>query len=149
MIKYLLVLIVSMLPVFELRGAIPFGMGMKLNSLNVFFVSLLGNIIVIPFILWLLDPIMKFFEQFKLFKKIIDKTKNNVSIKFKKTKDKYGSIALIIFVAIPLPGSGAWSGAIAAKMFDINNKIAFISIAIGVMIAALFVGIFSYSIFSL
>ncbi len=147
MIKYIFVILVSMAPIVELRGAMPIGMGMGLDPKYVFIASLLGNIIAIPFILLLLEPIFKFLERWSFFKKIIDKTKNNVSVKFKKARDKYGPIALIIFVAIPLPGSGAWSGALAAKLFGIDNKVAFISIAIGVLIAGIIVGGFSYSIF--
>ncbi len=146
MLRYLFIILVSMAPVVELRGAIPLGMGMGLNPKYVFLLALLGNIIVIPFILWLLDPIFTILERFRFFKKIIDKTKNNVSEKFEKAKNKYGTIALIIFVAIPLPGSGAWSGALAAKLFGIKNKVAIPSIALGVLIAGLIVGIFSYSI---
>ncbi len=147
MIKYIFVILVSMAPIVELRGAMPIGMGMGLDPKYVFIASLLGNILVIPFILLLLEPIFKFLERWDFFKKIIDKTKNNVSTKFKKARDKYGPIALIVFVAIPLPGSGAWSGALAAKLFGINNKVAFLSIALGILIAGIIVGGFSYSIF--
>ncbi len=145
--NYIFVVLVSMAPILELRGAMPIGMGMGLNPKFVFLASLIGNIAVIPFILLLLEPIFKFLERWTFFKKIIDKTKNNVSEKFEKARDRYGPLALIIFVAIPLPGSGAWSGALAAKLFGIKNRVAIPSIAIGVIIASLIVGAFSYSIF--
>ncbi len=148
MIKYLLIILVAMAPVVELRGAMPIGMGMGLDPKLVFLASLIGNIVAIPFILLLLEPIFKMLEKIPFFKKIIDKTKNNVSVKFQKAKDKYGPIALIVFVAIPLPGSGAWSGALAAKLFGIKNRVALPSIALGVLIAGVIVGVFSYSIFA-
>ncbi len=120
---------------------------MGLDPTLVFLASLIGNIVAIPFILLLLEPIFKLLEKIPFFKKIIDKTKNNVSVKFQKARDKYGPIALIVFVAIPLPGSGAWSGALAAKLFGIKNRVSLPSIALGVLIAGIIVGVFSYSIF--
>lgn len=133
------VVIVSMLPVFELRGGIP--IGINLFGLPWFIVvplALLGNMIPVFPLLLFLGPFSRFLSRFKFFKVFFDWL-------FKHTRsrsivvEKYKSIGLMLFVSIPLPVTGAWTGSIAAFLFDIKFHNALISIFSGVIIAAVIV----------
>lgn len=136
----LIVFFSSMLPITELRGAIPLGFAMGLPTEVTFFWALLGNLLPCFFILWALGPISKFlmrysrfFEDF--FTKLFEKTRN----KHGETIIKYGPIFLIIFVAIPLPGSGGWTGSLLAFLFGIKYWKAMSYIATGITGAAIII----------
>ncbi|MBA4336252.1 ligand-binding protein SH3 [bacterium] len=136
----LIVFFSSMLPVTELRGSIPLGFAMGLPAESVFFWALLGNVLPCFFILWALGPIStflmrhsRFFERF--FTKLFESTKN----KHEQTVIKYGAVFLIIFVAIPIPGSGGWTGSLLAFLFGITYWKAMSYIATGIALAALII----------
>jgi uncharacterized membrane protein len=133
----ILVFLSSMLPLTELRGAIPLGFVMRLEPVTIFFLALIGNIIPCFFILWVLGPISEFLMRHftffnKFFTKLFEKTRN----KHKDALEKYGPIFLIVFVAIPLPGSGGWTGSLVAFLFGIKYWKAMGLISIGLFIAA-------------
>lgn len=144
--KEIIVLFISVVPFIELRGAIPIGVGMGLSPMNTFLIALLGNLLLVPFLLWILDPVMKFLERWKFFKKILDWARNKVSRKFEQKKEKYGALALFAFVAVPLPGTGAWSGALVSKVFEIPFKESLISICLGVLVAGIIIATLSFGI---
>ena len=135
------VFIISMLPISELRGAIPVAIGVyHLNPVETYFLAVIGNMIPVIFILKYLDLISKylmskckFFN--KLFSYLFERTRKKHNGKF----EKWGALALITFVAIPLPITGGWSGALAAFVFGIPFKKALPLILIGVMIAGVIV----------
>ncbi len=136
----LIVFFSSMLPVTELRGAIPLGFAMGLPAEAVFLWALIGNILPCFFILWALGPISKFlmrhskfFKQF--FTKLFDKTRT----KHEETVIKYGAAFLIIFVAIPLPGSGGWTGSLLAFLFGMKYWKSMGYIATGLTMAAIII----------
>lgn len=137
----LIVLLISMLPIFELRGAIPVAIGAYGISVPVaFFLSVLGNIIPIIFILWFLKAISDFLSHRsyhfnRFFTWLLERTRRNHSKKFERWKE----FALVILVAIPLPFTGAWTGALAAFVFGIPIKKAFPLIILGVLIAGMVV----------
>lgn len=134
--KEIYVALISMLPVVELRGAIPVGIAMGLGKMTTFIVAVLGNIVPVPFILWLSRPVMKWLKKTKLFGRFAAW----LEAKSSKNGDKimrYSAIGLFIFVALPLPGTGAWSGAIAASLLDMRFKYAFPSVVCGVIAAGL------------
>lgn len=141
--NYLIVFLVSMLPIIELRGAIPIGLKLGLEPLETFLLSLFGNVLIIPILLIGLDFFLKLFKRIDFFKKIIDKIEIRAKGKYEKLLKKYGLFALVVFVAIPLPGSGAWSGALVSKLMFIDNKKAFFLISLGVLIASIIVLVFS------
>jgi len=134
--KEIYIALVSMIPLIELRGAIPLGAALGLSALSTYIVAVLGNLIPIPFILWFARPIMAWIKKTKLLKPIADKLENK-TLKNKDKIMKYSALGLFIFVAIPLPGTGAWSGALAAALMDMRFKYAFPSITLGVVTAGL------------
>ncbi len=139
------VIIMSMLPVVELRGAIPVGMALGLTTSYSTILSFIGSMIPVPFILFGIRPVFELLRKTKLFRGIVDKltTKSlNKGAKIQKT----GVVALFIFVAIPLPGTGVWSGSLIAALLDIRFKYAFPAILIGNLIAGLII-IFEYRSF--
>lgn len=126
-----------MLPITELRGSIPLGFIMGLPAETTFIYALIGNIIPCFFILWVLEPISKFLSHhISFFKKFFDKLYKRTHDKHKDAIEKYGPIFLIIFVSIPLPGSGAWTGSLIAFLFGIKYWKALTYIFIGLIIAA-------------
>lgn len=146
--KILTTIGVSMVPVIELRGAIPIGVGMGLSPWTAFVLGVIGNMIPVPFILLFIVSIFDWMRKRKGFLgKVADKM---VSIAEKKhdTVDKYGWIGLFILVAIPLPGTGAWTGALVAGVFRIPFWKAMAAIFLGVLAAGIIVLAVSYGAFS-
>ncbi|MBD3156272.1 ligand-binding protein SH3 [Candidatus Peregrinibacteria bacterium] len=130
----------SMLPVTELRGAIPLGFAMGLPAESIFVWALIGNILPCFFILWVLGPISAFLMRHsaffeRLFTKLFDKTRT----KHQKNIIKYGPLFLIIFVAIPLPGSGGWTGSLLAFLFGMPYWKSMGYITAGLTMAALII----------
>ena len=147
--KIITTIFVSMVPVIELRGAIPIAVGLKLPLLSAFTLSVVGNMIPIPFILLF---IVKIFDWMKTKNNFFGRVANKmVEIAEKKheTVDKYGWIGLCILVAIPLPGTGAWTGALVAGVFRIPFWKAMAAIFTGVLIAGVIVLAVSYGAFAI
>ncbi len=132
-------LFISVLPFIELRGAIPVGIAMGLNPILVFLICTATNILIIPVIFLFMDHIFPFFAHLPIVHKVLDR----VHKKTHKYVEKYGEIGLALFVAIPLPGSGAYSGVLAAYIFEIKKKDSFPAISIGVIIAGLAITLLS------
>ena len=140
----LLIILTAALPISELRGAIPLGLYLKEPLLKIFFLSILGNIIPVIPILYLLQPVSEKLRRFKLWNRFFDwlfeRTKKKSSL-----IEKYEVIGLALFVAIPLPITGAWTGCVAASLFKIRFRYALISILLGIFIAAIIVTTLSVS----
>lgn len=144
MLKAILItLIVSMIPVIELRGAIPIGVGMGLSPLIAALLSFIGNLIPIPFLLLLVPKIFNWLRDKKLTKKFIAWLEKKAK-KHQKTIDKYGYLGLVILVAIPLPGTGAWTGALVSSCLQMKKRKSMLAIAAGVLIAAIIVLAITY-----
>ncbi|MFA6217104.1 MAG: small multi-drug export protein [Candidatus Omnitrophota bacterium] len=138
--KEWIVFIVGALPISELRGAIPLGLSLGMPLYKAFWLSVLGNISFIAPALFLFEPLSRKLMRFKWYTRFfawIEKRtmKNSDSIQ------KYEAIGLAIFVGIPLPMTGAWSGVIAASLFKIKFRYAFISIVAGVIAAGIIVSV--------
>jgi uncharacterized membrane protein len=137
----LYVLLTAILPISELRGAIPLALGVyKMPIVEAYFWAVLGNMIPVFFLLWfwptLAQTLMRRFKFFnKLFNWLFERTKRQTDKKFQ----CYGQLALIIFVAIPLPVTGAWTGSIAAFLFGISYWRSLGLIFLGVLIAGIIV----------
>ncbi|MDD4982203.1 MAG: small multi-drug export protein [Candidatus Omnitrophota bacterium] len=133
-----LVMAIGALPVSELRGAIPLGLYLGMPLYVAFFWAFLGNVIFIAPALFLLEPVSVYLRRFKIWSSFFDwvfeRTKRN-SLKVM----RYESLGLFILVAIPLPMTGAWTGVIAATLFKIKFRYAFISIVLGVIAAGIIV----------
>ena len=146
--KLLLTLAVAMAPVVELRGAIPMGVGLGLNVATALVAAVIGNMIPVPFIILFIRPIFAFLRKKSVhFDKLVHffeaKAKKNAKLVY-----RYELIGLIILVAIPLPGTGAWTGALVASFLDIRLKTAIPAIFCGVVIAGLIMCTLSWGLFS-
>lgn len=134
-----IIFIVSALPVSELRGAIPLGLlVMKQPILKTYLIAILGNMAPVAPLLLLLGPISNKLRKFRLWAKFFDWLFSRTR-KRAKLVERFEALGLILFVCIPLPITGAWTGCIAATLFKIPFKLAFLSIYTGVMIAGLIV----------
>lgn len=128
--------IIGMLPITEIRGAIPVGVYLGLPLEGAFFWALLGNTIPLLFILWLLKPISQFLmKHSKLFHKFFSKIFQHTRDKFGQRFEKIGAIFLISLTSIPLPGTGAYTGAILAFLFDVPYWHALGYLFIGMLIS--------------
>lgn len=139
---HLTVFVVAMIPVLELRAAIPLGVSMGLSPMDSLFFGVMGSLAPVPFILLLLGPIMRAIRRAPQLRRIwlwLDKTNSARAVSLK----TYGALGLCIFVAIPMPSTGAWSGAILASFLGIRFWTALLSIAAGTVIAGIIVTILS------
>ena len=132
----LAVFLISLLPIVELRGAIPFGVALGVDWRLVYFLSVIGNIIPAPFIILFFRPIIEYLENTKLFGALASKIKNRANSKIKSV-NKYKMLGLFLFVAIPLPGTGAWTGAAVAALMKMRLKHSLPAIAAGVLTAGI------------
>jgi len=144
----LIVFIISMLPVLELRGGLIAAKLLGLDLLKAFGICFIGNIVPIPFILLFIRYIFNFLRRFPLFARLIDGLERRTRAKGEKVK-KYQEWGLLAFVAIPLPGTGAWTGALIADIFDLRIKRAFPIICLGVLIGGIIMAIVSYGLLGL
>ena len=141
-IRYLLTAGIGMIPIIELRGAIPVGvLTFHLSYLESFICSFIGNIIPVYFIVKFIRPLFDFFGRWKIFKVIIDwaTEKATKHIQEDKRLQNAVSLGLFLFVAIPLPGTGAWVGSLIANFLDLPPKKAIPPIIIGVLTAGIIV----------
>lgn len=138
----LAVFLISMIPVVELRGAIPFGVALGMEWHTAYVLAVLGNIVPVPFIILFFRPIIEYLEKTKLFGTLASKLKNRTNSKIKNV-NKYKILGLYIFVAIPLPGTGAWTGAAVAALMKMRIKHAFAAILSGVVSAGVIMLIIS------
>lgn len=142
--KILMTLLVSMVPVIELRGAIPIATGAGLSPWVAIPVAIIGNLLPVPFIILF---IKKIFAWMRKTSPKLNGIVDRMEAKAEKNKEKvlrYAFWGLALFVAIPLPGTGAWTGALVAAMLDMPLKKAFPSIAIGVLGAGVIISFVSY-----
>ncbi len=142
--KIITTFLISMVPVIELRGAIPWATGMGLSPWIAIPVAMIGNLLPIPFIIVFIKRI---FDWMRRVSPKLNKVVDKMEAKAEKNKEKvlkYAFWGLVIFVAIPLPGTGAWTGALVAAMLDMPLKKAFPSIILGVLGAGVVVAFVSY-----
>lgn len=134
--NYLYIFAVSMIPVVELRGAIPLGTGLGLDPWITYAISVVGNMLPVPFILFFIRKIINWMKQRPKLHKIAVKLEERVH-KNKTKIMRFAGFGLFLFVAIPLPGTGAWTGALVAAMIDMRMKYALPAILAGVLVAGL------------
>ena len=146
-IRHLLyILAISMVPVIELRGAIPVGLGFDLPFWPVFIAAMIGNLLPVPFLILFTRRVFEWLrKKSAVLEKFVSKLENKAASKEALLK-KYELLGLCILVAIPLPGTGAWTGSLVAAVFDIRLKHAFPAIALGVLIAGIIVSVVSYGV---
>lgn len=146
--EFLFTTLVSMVPVIELRGGIPFGMAQGLEPVAAFFASIIGNMIPVPFIVVYIRRIFHWMRRhMPRLNHLVDKLEEKAHLKGA-TVTKYKYLGLCIFVAIPLPGTGAWTGALVAAFLDMPLRKALPSIFLGVIIAGIVVTLVSTGVFA-
>lgn len=152
MVKYLTVFFISMVPIVELRGAMPIAMGMDLPFFPALAVCVLGNMLPVPFIYFFARKVLHWGAN----KKYIGKIFNFFLVKgehagqklVKKTGRGGLFIALMLFVGIPIPGTGAWTGTLGASFLDMGFKSTVLSVSFGVIIAGLIMALASTGVFA-
>ena len=134
----LTVILTAALPVIELRGAIPVGIALGLSPIHSLILSFIGSMIPVPIILFTIRPVFNYLKKTKMFKNLVHRLTKKSLNKSSNIK-KYGVWGLILFVAIPLPGTGVWSGSLAASLLNMRFKLAFPAIFIGNLIAGILI----------
>jgi uncharacterized membrane protein len=143
--KEIVIFLISLMPVFELRGCLRAASFLDVDFVNAFFICLLGNIIPIPFILIFIRKIFQFLRDKRGFKKIIEKLEVRSMRKSDKVK-RWRDWGLLLFVAIPLPGTGGWTGALIAALLDMRIRKSLPIISLGVLLAGIIMSVLTYFI---
>lgn len=139
--------IISMIPFIELRGSIIFGAAMGLPWQHTFLVSFLGNILPVPFLILLARPIFAWLKTTRLLAGFTQKVEDRLMKRADKvTVQKYSAVGLFLFVAIPLPGTGAWSGSLIAALLDVKMRYALPAVIAGVFAAGVIMTVASYGL---
>ena len=146
--KEVIVFIISMVPILELRGGLIASKLLGIELLPATGLCILGNIIPVPFILLFITPIFNWLKGTRLFKPMVEKLENKAMGK-REQIEKYQFWGLMLFVGIPLPGTGAWTGSLIASLLNIPFKKAFPATILGILLAAVIVDIFSYGLLGL
>lgn len=148
--KYLTVFFISMIPLIELRGAIPVAKGLGLPLLTSYTICILGNMIPVPFIYLFARRVLEWGKDKKFIGKLFTFFLEKGEKGGKKLQEKAGQtlfVALFLFVGIPLPGTGAWTGTLAASLLDMGFKRTVIAVMSGVILAGLIMMLASAGVF--
>lgn len=144
--EFCLTVLVSMIPVVELRGGIPFGVSMGLSVPAAYLASVIGNLLPVPFIIVYIRRIFQWMrEHMPKLNRLVDALERKAHLKGRKVS-KYKYFGLALFVAIPLPGTGAWTGALAAAFLDMPLRRAIPSILTGVLVAGVLISILTFGV---
>ena len=147
--EFTLTVLVSMIPVVELRGGIPFGVAAGLPVWAAVLAAVIGNLIPVPFIIVYIRRIFQWMRRaVPRLNDLVDKLERKAHLKGQRVT-KYKYLGLMLFVAIPLPGTGAWTGSLAAAFLDMPLRKALPSVISGVLIAGMAISILTYGVASL
>ena len=141
--KELTVVLTATLPIIELKGAIPVGIAMGMAPLHAFVLAFLGSMVPVPFILFSIRPIFNYLKATKVFRNLVEGLTNKSMGKSGRIK-KYGTWGLFLFVAIPLPGTGVWTGSLIAALMNMRFKLAFPAIVCGNFVAGVIIMLLSH-----
>lgn len=143
--KDLIIFIISLMPILELRGGLLAASLLHVEFVRAVTICVIGNVLPIPIVLLFLEFVLDLFEKWNPTKKIVKWLEKKVDSK-REQIDKYGYWGLILFVGIPLPGTGAWTGSLLAVMLGLDKKRSFLCILVGVVLAAIIMSILSYGV---
>ena len=153
MLKYLTVFLISMVPILELRGAIPIAIGMGLPTVPAYIVCVLGNMLPVPFIYFFARKVLVWGSEKKYIGKLFTffLTKGErAGQKLTQAAGRGGLfIALLLFVGIPIPGTGAWTGTLGASFLNMGIKSTALSVSLGVVLAGIIMAVASTGVFSI
>lgn len=147
--KYLIIFLVSMVPLIELRGAVPIAVGMNLSLLPSYIVCILGNMLPVPFIFFFARKVLEWGADKPVIGKFFTFCLEKGHKGGQKLQEKAGRglfVALLLFVGIPLPGTGAWTGSLLAALLGMKFKKAFPAVLLGIALASLIMSIVSYGL---
>ena len=143
--KDVVIFIISLMPILELRGGLLAARLLKISLKKALGICIIGNLLPIPIVLLFLEKVFELMGKWKPTKKVVDWLVKKGNSK-RSQIDKYGYLGLILFVGIPLPGTGAWTGSLVAILLGLDKKKSFLCICIGVLLAAVIMSIVSYGI---
>lgn len=149
--KYLYIFLISMVPLIELRGAIPVSQGFQLPLLQSYIVCVIGNMLPVPVIYLFARKVLEWGKDKKYIGKFFTLCIEKGHKGGEKLKEKAGRglfVALLLFVGIPLPGTGAWTGTLAASFLDMGFKKSVIAVLLGVLMAGIIMGLVSAGVFT-
>lgn len=147
--KYLLVFLISMVPIIELRGAIPYAVGFGLPVIPSYLVAIAGNLLPVPFIYLFARKVLEWGKDKKYIGGFFSWCLEKGNKGGEKLKAKAGSgvyLALLLFVGIPLPGTGAWTGTLAASFLNLDFKKCIIAVLLGLILAGVIMLVASYGV---
>lgn len=144
--KSITAFVVSSMPILELRGGLIAARLLNMAPLKSFIICFIGNILPIPLILWLITPLFDKLKKTKRLKGLVEKLEKKAQNK-KGQIEKYQYWGLLLFIGIPLPGTGAWTGCLIASMLNMNKKKALLYSILGVLLAGSIMMIITYGIF--
>ena len=139
------IFIISMIPILELRGGLLAASLLKVGMAKAIPICIIGNIIPIPFILLFLKQVFAMLKKVKLFRPLVEKLEGR-AMKKSGTIRKYEFLGLLLFVGVPLPGTGAWTGSLIATLLEIDVKKASLAILLGILMATVIMTVVSYGI---
>jgi uncharacterized membrane protein len=143
--KEVVVFIISMVPLLELRGGLIVAYLLQIPITTAIPICIIGNIIPIPFILLFIRQIFKWMKKIKIFRGLVEKLENRAMSKSDNIK-KYEFWGLVLFVGIPLPGTGAWTGSLIAALLEMDIKKAVLAELLGIAIATVIMSLVSYGL---
>lgn len=149
-LKWILVFLISMVPLVELRGAIPFAQGFGLPLVPSYIVAVIGNMLPVPIIYLFARKVLEWGVDKPLIGKFFSWCLEKGRKGGQKLQEKAGKglfIALLLFVGIPLPGTGAWTGTLAASILDMDFKSSIMAVMLGVLLAGVIMGVASMGVF--
>lgn len=141
----MVVFIVSLMPILECRGGLIVAKLLGVDLLEAIPICVIGNLLPIPFILLFIEKIFKWMKQFAIFRPLVERLEQRGMAK-SKALENGEFVALMLFVGIPLPGTGGWTGSLAAALLDMDIKKASLAILLGVFIATVIMSIVSYGL---
>lgn len=142
------VMFTAALPIIEVKGAIPVGIALGMTPIHATAIAFIGSVIPVPIILFTIRPIFNYLKGTKTFKKMVNKLIHK-SLNKSKDVQKYGYWGLFLFVAIPLPGTGVWTGSLIASLLDMRFKLAYPAIVVGNLIASILIMFLSFGVVNL
>ncbi len=143
--RELIVFIISMLPILELRGGLIASAFLGIEMWKGIAICVIGNILPVPIILTLVTPLFNMLKKTKYIRPLVEKLENR-AMKKKDSIGKYQFLGLMLFVGIPLPGTGAWTGSLVAALLDMKFKKAFPAVILGILMATVIMTVVSYVI---
>ena len=143
--REMVIFIISMIPILELRGGLLAASLLKVSAAKAIPICIIGNIIPIPFILLFIRQIFKLMKKTKIFRGLIERLEKRAMGKSDQIK-RYEFLGLLLFVGVPLPGTGAWTGSLIASLLEVDIKKSSIAIFCGLIMATVIMSIVSYGV---